>query len=127
MIRRALAYLAPEIREGILFSVGDCTRLPYRDGTMDAVFGFGVLHHIPDWRQALAEIARVLKPGGVYCFEELYPPLYQNVLTRRILLHPAENRFRSGDLQRALRDAGLTPRDALENPWLGILGFATKR
>ena len=127
MIRRAHAYLAPEVLKGIEFSVADCTWLPFRNGTMDAAFGFGVLHHIPDWRQALAEIARVLKPGGVYCFEELYPPLYQNVLTRRILLHPAENRFRSGDLQRALRDAGLTPGDALENPWLGILGFATKR
>lgn len=127
MIRRAHAYLAPEMREGIASCVGDGTRLPYRDGTMDAVFGFGVLHHIPDWQQALAEIVRVLKAGGVYCFEELYPSLYQNVLTKRLLLHPAENRFRSGDLQRAMKDAGLMPGDALEDPWLGILGFAIKR
>ena len=127
MIRRARTYLAPDIRAGIAFCVGDGIRLPFRDGTMDAVFGFGVLHHIPDWRQALAEIARVLRVGGIYCFEELYPALYQNVLTRRLLLHPAENRFRSGDLQRAMKDAGLMPGDTLENPWLGILGFATKR
>ena len=127
MIRRAQTYLAPAARKGIEFAVADCTQLPYRDGTMDAVFGFGVLHHIPDWRQALAEIARVLRVGGIYCFEELYPALYQNIVTRRLLLHPAENRFRSGDLQRAMKDAGLMPGDALENPWLGILGFATKR
>jgi ubiquinone/menaquinone biosynthesis C-methylase UbiE len=127
MIRRALAYLSPGMREGIAFSVGDCTRLPYCDGTMDAVFGFGVLHHIPDWQRALAEIVRVLKAGGIYCFEELYPPLYQNVLTRRLLLHPAENRFRGGDLRQALKDAGLSPGAFLENRWLGIIGFATKQ
>jgi ubiquinone/menaquinone biosynthesis C-methylase UbiE len=127
MIRRALAYLAPAARKGIEFTVADCTRLPYRDGTMDAVFGFGVLHHIPDWRQALAEITRVLKAGGIYCSEELYPPLYQNALTRRLLLHPAENRFRSGDLRQALMEAGLSPGGSRENRWLGILGFATKR
>jgi ubiquinone/menaquinone biosynthesis C-methylase UbiE len=127
MIRRAQTYLSPETRERILFSVGDCIQLPYHDGTMDAVFGFGVLHHIPDWQQALAEIVRVLKAGGIYCFEELYPPLYQNVLTRRLLLHPAENRFRSGGLQQALKDAGLSPGASRENRWLGIIGFAAKR
>jgi ubiquinone/menaquinone biosynthesis C-methylase UbiE len=127
MIRRAQTYLASEMREEIAFCVGDCTRLPYRDRTMDAVFGFGVLHHIPDWQRALAEIARVLKSGGIYYFEELYPALYQNTLARRFLLHPKENRFRSGDLQRALNDVGLSPRASLENKLLGIIGFAAKR
>ena len=127
MIRRAQTYLASDTRKGIAFCVGDCIRLPYSNGTMDAVFGFGVLHHIPDWQRALAEIARVLKAGGVYCFEELYPALYQNALTRRLLLHPTGNRFRSGHLQRALKDAGLSPGLPLENRWLGILGYAAKR
>jgi ubiquinone/menaquinone biosynthesis C-methylase UbiE len=127
MIRRAHKYLSPEMREGISFYVGDVSRLPYRDGTMDAVFGFGLLHHIPDWQGALAEIVRVLKVGGIYCFEELYPSLYQNVLTRRILLHPADNRFHSEDLRQALENSGLEPGDSLENKKLGIIGFATKR
>ncbi len=127
MIRRAHTYLGPDMREGIAFCVGDGIRLPYRDGTMDAVFGFGVLHHIPDWQRALDEIVRVLAAGGIYCFEELYPSLYQNALTRQFLLHPAENRFRSGDLQRALKYAGLAPGASLDNRWLGIIGFAVKR
>ena len=126
MIRRAHTYLAPEALKGIEFYVADCARLPFRDGTMDAVFGFGVLHHIPDWQRALGEIARVLTAGGIYCFEELYPALYQNFLTRRFLLHPTGNRFRSGDLQRALKDAGLSPGGSRENKLLGIIGFAAK-
>ena len=42
----------------------DATSLGFRDGTFDVVYAFGVLHHIPDVRKAVAEIRRVLKPGG---------------------------------------------------------------
>jgi len=107
--------------------VADAFRLPYLAGCMDAVFGFGVLHHVPDWRGAVSEIARVLKPGGLYFLEELYPVLYQNLLTRHILLHPREGRFGSADLKCGLRESGLALQDFLEHPWLGILGVAVRR
>jgi ubiquinone/menaquinone biosynthesis C-methylase UbiE len=42
----------------------DATNLPFDDNTFDCVYSFGVLHHIPDVEKALAEIKRVLKPGG---------------------------------------------------------------
>ena len=42
----------------------DATSLLFEDGTFDCVYSFGVLHHIPDVEKALAEIKRVLKPGG---------------------------------------------------------------
>jgi hypothetical protein len=75
---------------------------------MDAVFGFGVLHHIPDWRHGLHEVARVLKSAGLYFLEEIYPTLYQNPLTRRILVHPHHDRFDGADLRLALEQANLT-------------------
>lgn len=40
-------------------------KLDYPDGMFDMVIGHAVLHHIPDVSRALAEIHRVLKPGGV--------------------------------------------------------------
>ena len=43
----------------------DATRLPFEDRSFDAVVSFIMLHHVIDWEQALAEIARVLRPGGV--------------------------------------------------------------
>jgi ubiquinone/menaquinone biosynthesis C-methylase UbiE len=56
------------------FCVGDLKRIESESGTCDAVFIFGVLHHIPQWRKALSEVARVLKQGGVLLVDE---PLYQ--------------------------------------------------
>jgi ubiquinone/menaquinone biosynthesis C-methylase UbiE len=94
---------------------------------MDAVFGFGVLHHIPDWQAAMDEIVRVLKKGGIYCFEELYPPLYRNFITRHILLHPLENRFDSETLKKTMAASGLVMGNYLESRHLEILGYATKR
>ena len=126
MIQKAQKYLLPEQKEGVSFYVGDVIQLPYRDGTLDAIFGFGILHHVPYWQRALAEIARVLKPGGFFLFEELYPSLYQNFLTKWILLHPADNRFRSPDLKETLRATGFELVKVLENKKLGTLGFAVK-
>lgn len=127
MIKKAEKYLPRQKREGINFFVGDVCQLPYPDETMDAVFGFGVLHHIPDWQGALKEIIRVLKTGGVYCFEELYPSLYQNIITKHILLHPTENRFKSDEFKLAISDSGLYMGKYLENKSLEILGYATKK
>ncbi len=43
----------------------DATALPFPDGTFDAVVSFLMLHHVIDWETALAEAARVLRPGGL--------------------------------------------------------------
>jgi len=45
-------------------AVGDALHLPFPDGTFDRVIAAEVLEHIPEDRQAMAELARVLRPGG---------------------------------------------------------------
>jgi ubiquinone/menaquinone biosynthesis C-methylase UbiE len=127
MILIARRYLKPELRDKISLYVGDAQELPYRDGVLDAVFGFGVLHHLPDWRRGVREIARVLKPGGIYFLEEYYPQFYQNCLARRVFLHPEHDRFYSHDLHRALAEAGFAFQGRLEQKMLGILAVAVKR
>ena len=50
---------------------GDATALPYEDDSMDAVVLTAVLGEIPDQDAAMAEIARVLRPGGRLVVGEL--------------------------------------------------------
>ncbi|WOJ97372.1 class I SAM-dependent methyltransferase [Congregibacter brevis] len=50
-----------------LLLAGDALKLPFADESFDAVICSEVLEHIPDYRSALAEISRVLKPGGRFC------------------------------------------------------------
>lgn len=46
---------------------GDALHLPYADGSFDKVLCSEVLEHLPDDRQGLAELRRVLRPGGLLC------------------------------------------------------------
>lgn len=126
MIRKGGRYLSPVQKGKISFFAGDALHLPYRDESLDAVFCFGVLHHIPDWRSTVVEISRVLKAGGVYYVEELYPSLYQNFITKHILLHPEEDRFFGHHLKDALSGANLIFKDAVEIKKVGILGVFVK-
>jgi len=53
-------------REGLAvrFESAQVTELPFADGRFDAVFSHALFEHLPDPGAALAEIVRVLKPGG---------------------------------------------------------------
>ncbi|MCS6965533.1 MAG: class I SAM-dependent methyltransferase [Candidatus Kapabacteria bacterium] len=46
------------------FLVADAEQLPFPNASFEVVYSFGVLHHTPNIVQALAEIHRVLIPGG---------------------------------------------------------------
>jgi ubiquinone/menaquinone biosynthesis C-methylase UbiE len=58
---------------GLNVVLGDITHIPFRDASFDLVCSFKVLAHVPDIRQALAEIARVTAPGG-HMVLEFYNP-----------------------------------------------------
>ena len=48
----------------INFRLGNAEGLDFPDESFDTVYSFGVLHHTPDIEKAVAEVRRVLKPGG---------------------------------------------------------------
>ena len=48
-------------------STASALNLPFADNTFDKIICSEVLEHIPDYRGALREIERVLKPGGLFC------------------------------------------------------------
>ena len=55
---------------GALLVAGDGSTLPFGRASFDLVICRGVLHHVPDRRAALAEIYRVLRPGGEFILSE---------------------------------------------------------
>jgi len=106
--------------------VGDAQELPFPDRSFDAVFNYGIVHHLENWQKGITEIARVLKDDGVFFFEEIYPPLYANLLFRRILAHPRENRFYGPQYRAALGESGLRLFEGYKESRFAILGVAVK-
>ncbi|MGH0029323.1 MAG: class I SAM-dependent methyltransferase [Myxococcota bacterium] len=86
--------------------VGDASAIAAGDGTYDAVFDFGIVHHVPDWRRAVSEIHRVLRPGGRLYAEEVLRRFIHNPVTRSLLEHPLEDRFDTDGFARALEAVG---------------------
>lgn len=62
---------------------GSVTELPFADATFDVTCSFKVLAHVPDIGRALAEMARVTRPGGVV-LAEFYNPLSFRALAKRL-------------------------------------------
>ena len=56
--------------ENLVFHVGNVYDLPFDDNTFDVAHCHAVLMHIPDIQAALAEVKRVLKPGGIIATRE---------------------------------------------------------
>ena len=58
----------------IRFLEMDATKMPFQDNDFDIVLSFGVMHHIPNWLEAVKEIKRVLKPEGYFIyFDVIFP------------------------------------------------------
>ena len=55
------------------FMVGDVTDLPFDDNSFDVAHCHAVLMHVPDTSKTLAEVMRVLKPGGIIASREIHP------------------------------------------------------
>ncbi|RDH79635.1 methyltransferase domain-containing protein [Mycolicibacterium moriokaense] len=101
---------------GLMFDVADAAQLPYEEGSFDGSRIDRVLQHIGDPGAAIAEMARVLRPGGVLvAFDNDWETLTVDSADRgltRMILNAWCDRFPSGWIGRSMArlflDAGLT-------------------
>ena len=91
------------------FLVGDAASLEFRDASFDLVIEFGVIHHVPNWRDALAETHRVLKVDGEFLFEDLSVETWERgigIPLKRISEHPYDEMFRKQEFVNELDSLG---------------------
>jgi ubiquinone/menaquinone biosynthesis C-methylase UbiE len=122
LARQRLVSYGPRAR----FWIGDATRIAAPDASYDAVFDFGIIHHIPCWRPALAEVQRVLKPGGRFYAEEVLGRFIRSPLVRRLLEHPQSDRFDGEAFCQALSEANLELRATAEL-WRSFAWFVAEK
>ncbi|HEU5187451.1 MAG TPA: class I SAM-dependent methyltransferase [Candidatus Saccharimonadales bacterium] len=95
----------------VSFNVGDAANLSFaKDNTYDAIFDFGIIHHIPNWRDCLKELHRVLKPGGYLHIEdgsiEAFTRTAFGRFMKRILDHPYEQMYTKATFEAELAKLG---------------------
>ncbi|MEL6451634.1 MAG: bifunctional 2-polyprenyl-6-hydroxyphenol methylase/3-demethylubiquinol 3-O-methyltransferase UbiG [Pseudomonadota bacterium] len=86
----AARHHADQQGKAIRYDVGVGEALPYADNSFDAVVCVDVLEHVSDLGQVLAEVARVLRPGGVFA----YDTINRNVIARLATITVAEDILR---------------------------------
>jgi ubiquinone/menaquinone biosynthesis C-methylase UbiE len=121
--RRRLARFGDRVR----LWVGDATHIDAPDAAYDAVFSFGIIHHVPDWRAAITEVARVLRPGGSFLFEEVTRHALDRWSVRTLFEHPTENRFSGDEFIAACEEAGLRVANRHTEQFFGDFVFGVAR
>lgn len=98
---------------GIRRLLASATHLPVADGAADAVIVVDAFHHLPDHDQVVAELYRVLRPGGVLVVRD-----FDRATRRGRLLAFGEHVIR-------MESMFLTPAELTER--LNAAGFAVER
>jgi ubiquinone/menaquinone biosynthesis C-methylase UbiE len=102
----ALARAAGKGNARVHFVEADATRLPFADASFDAVASSKATHHIQAWTEALAEMARVIRPGGHLVYTDLVLPGPLAWLAARLRKSEPPTRAR---LDATFESLGLTP------------------
>ena len=74
----------------VRFLRGDCSELPLKAGSLDAVVAFEVIEHLRNWKGLLQESRRVLRPDGRLIVSTPNRPFYEKTRTEPNPFHVHE-------------------------------------
>ncbi|GAB4429000.1 MAG: class I SAM-dependent methyltransferase [Chloroflexi bacterium OHK40] len=114
MVQQARRRLQSYPPARLTLTVGSVTQIAAPSAAFDAVVDVGIIHHVPDWRAAIAEVCRVLRPGGRFFFEEVTRHALNRWAYRTFLDHPRQDRFSGTEFLAELERHGLTVVDSVE-------------
>ncbi|TDL86311.1 class I SAM-dependent methyltransferase [Meridianimarinicoccus aquatilis] len=112
---------------------GDAQELPLADASVDMVVSRATIHHIPDKRTALKEMARVLRPAGIGLIHDARRDMPKDLMDRfnamraevGYLPTTLEEKLIPQEMETLLHEAGLASCSTLAfgNDGLAALGF----
>jgi ubiquinone/menaquinone biosynthesis C-methylase UbiE len=91
------------------FQVMDASKLDFPSESFDAIFDFSSIHHIPNWKNCIEELRRVLIVGGKLILEEFSIDTFSGFpgrLYRLLLSHPYEHMFSTDEIVQHLENVG---------------------
>jgi ubiquinone/menaquinone biosynthesis C-methylase UbiE len=86
----------------ISYKAMDASKLDFPDMRFDAIFDFGIIHHIPNWKDCILELKRVLKRGGELILEDLSIETFTKDignLWRLLSDHPYKSMYTAGEFK----------------------------
>ncbi|MBI2663813.1 class I SAM-dependent methyltransferase [Candidatus Woesearchaeota archaeon] len=110
----------------IMFEVRDAANLKYKNASFDAVFDFAVIHHIPNWKDCLKEIKRILKPRGEFILIDLSSDTFNTFIGRigkKLLAHPYDQMYNEAEFIDYLKYLGFKIRIHKKYNHLGLIKY----
>lgn len=99
---------AKQLESSIELVLRDCKKLTDADETYDAVMSNSIIHHIPEPKHALAELWRILKPGGVLFVRDLLRPQDQKTLGHLVQTYAGQSNAHQQQMFRESLHAALS-------------------
>ena len=120
---RSIHYAQAHARQAGLpveYRTGSGEALPFEDASFDVVYSLDVLEHVTDLNQVIAEVARVLRPRGIFIYDTVNRTFFTKLVAIKVLqewswtslmpphFHDWHMFIKPAELQALLRRHGLT-------------------
>lgn len=108
----------------VTYKVMDASKLDFPNNHFDAVFDFGIIHHIPNWKDCIQELKRVLKPNGEVILEELSIDTFSKGIGRvwrKILDHPYQQMYSAKQFTEFMTETGFEIKNYKESNSLKLI------
>jgi len=108
----------------VMVEVGDATKLRFSNDEFDAVVGLSVIHHIPNWKDCIDELHRIIKPNSLLILKELSIETFETPfgrIARRFVEHPYDSMLRKNEFLEYIEKRGFTIMDCRPHSMLYLL------